>query len=87
MQLVFMSAFLQDYNVETFKHKLGSDVKISDKETLSRKPCFSKLKCHQFLYKTSSLYMLSDSYTSKNILGKKKVWWKQVKKLAKSHIF
>ena len=35
------------------------------------KPCFSKLKCRHVLYKTSNLYILSDSYTSKNMLGTK----------------
>ena len=34
----------------TFKLKLGSEVKISGKQTPSTKPCFSKLKCRQFLY-------------------------------------
>ena len=46
---------------------------MSGKRTPSSKPCFSKLKCRQFLYKPSSLYILSDSYTSKNMLGTKNV--------------
>ena len=55
---------------QTFNHKLGSEVKISGKQTPSSKPGFSKLKC-KTIYKTSSLYILSDSYTSKNMLGTK----------------
>ena len=37
------------------------------------KPCFSKLKCRHFFYNTSNLYILSDSYTSNNMLGTKNV--------------
>ena len=62
-----MTACHQDY------HRIGSEVKISSKQTPTRKPCFSKLKCRQFLYKTSSLYILSNSNTSKNMLGTKNV--------------
>ena len=78
---------------QTFKHKLGSEVKISGKQTPSKKFFFffSKLKCRQFLYKIFSLYILSASYTSKNMLGIKNEgtveFSKQVKKPAKSHIF
>ena len=57
----------------TFKHKLGSEVKNSGEQPPSRKPCFSKLKCRQFLFKTSNLYFLRDSYTSKNMLRTKNV--------------
>ena len=48
---------------QTCKHKLGSKVKISGKQTPSMRVCFSKLKRCQFLYETSSLHILSDSYT------------------------
>ena len=43
---------------------------MSGKQTPLRKRRFSKLKLkyRQFLYKTSSLYVLSDSYISKNML-------------------
>ena len=61
MRLVFMSACLQDYHSKTFKHKLGCEVKISGKQTPSSKPFSSKLKCRQFLYETSSLYILSET--------------------------
>ena len=61
----------------TFKHKLGSEVKNSGEQPPSRKPCFSKLKCRQFLFKTSNLYFLRDSYTSKKYVKYKecKVRW------------
>ena len=57
----------------TFKHKLGSEVKNPGKQAPSKKPCFSKLKCCQFLLKISNQYFLRDSYTSKNMLGTKNV--------------
>ena len=57
----------------TFKQKLGSQVKISGKQTPSRNPSISNLKCRHFLYNISSLYILSHSYTSKNMLGVKYV--------------
>ena len=57
----------------TFKDNLGSKVKRSGKRTHQWKPCFLKLKCYQFLYKTSILYILSVSYTSKAILDTKNV--------------
>ena len=85
MRLVFMSACLQYYDRHrTFKHKLGSELKISGKETLSRKHCFSKLKCRQFLYKSSSLYILSDRYTSKNMIGTKNVRYSGIFKASKN---
>ena len=64
--------------LQTFKHKLGSEVKISGKQTPSRKPCVLKLKCRQFLYKTCSLYILSNSYSSKNMLGTKNVRYHEI---------
>ena len=77
--------------LQTFRYKLGSEVKISGKPTSSRKPCFSKLTCRKFLCKTSSLYFVKDSYTSKNMFGTKNVRYggifKASKKPAKSHIF
>ena len=76
---------------QTFKHKLVSEVKISSKQTPSRKPCFSKPKCCQFLYKTSTLYILSDSCTSENMLGTKNVWYggifKASKKILLNHTY
>ena len=75
-----MSPRLPLYN---FKHKLGSEVKFSGKQTPSRKPCFSKLRCHQLLYKTSGLYILSDSYTLKNMLGTKNVRYGGIFKASK----
>ena len=72
MWIVFMSACLQVYH-HRLLNKLGSEVKILGKQAPLRKPfSFSKLNCHQFLHKTSSPYILSDSYTSKSMLGTKK---------------
>ena len=61
-----MSACLQDYHglPRLLLDKLGSKVKISDKQTPSRIG-FSKLKCRHFLHKTSNLYILSGSYQRK----------------------
>ena len=67
----------------TFKHKLGSEVKNSGEQPPSRKPCFSKLKCRQFLFKTSNLYFLRDSYTSKNMLRTKNVRYGGIFKASK----
>ena len=83
MRLVFYVSMSPRLLSQTFKHKLGSEVKISGKQTLSKKPCFSKLKCRQFLHKTSSLYILSDSYTSKNMLGTKNVRYRGIFKASK----
>ena len=66
-----------------FKQKLGSEVKISGNQIPSRKPCFSRLTCSQFLYKTSSLYILSDSYTSKNMLDINNVRYGGIFKVSK----
>ena len=76
MPLYFMSTCLQDYH-RRLKQKLGSEVKNSGKQPPSRKPCFSKLKRRQFLFKTPNLYFLRDSYTSKIMFGYKecKVRW------------
>ena len=64
---------------------------MSGKQTRPKKPCFSKLTCRQFFYKTSSLYIMGDSYISKNMLGSKNVRdgeiFKASEKPAKSHIF
>ena len=67
-----MSTCLQDCH-RRLKHKLGSEVKNSGKQPPSRKPCFSKLKRRQFLFKTPNLCFLRDSYTSKIMLGTKNV--------------
>ena len=58
---------------QTFKHKLRSKVKFQTNEPHQGGSWFSKLKCRQFLYKTSNLYILSDSYISKDMLGTKNV--------------
>ena len=68
---------------QTFKHKLGSKVKILSNKPHQGKPCFSKLKYRQFLYKTSNRYILSDSYTLKNMLGAKNVGYGRVFKASK----
>ena len=67
----------------TFKHKVGSEVKFSGKQSPSRKTCFWKLKCRQLLFKTFDLYFLRDSYTSKNILGTKNVRYGGIFKASK----
>ena len=46
-------------------------------------PCFSRLKRCQFLCKTSSLYILSDSYNSKNVLGTRNVRYGGIFKASK----
>ena len=63
MQLVFMSACLQGYH-----HRPKNTNKQANKPH-HRRHCFSKLKCHEFLWETSNLYILSDSYTSKIMLS------------------
>ena len=75
MRLVFMSACLQDYHC--------SKVKIYANETHQGKSCFSKLKCHRFLYKTANLYILSGSYTSKSMLDTKNVRYGGIFKASK----
>ena len=82
MHLVFMSACLQDFH-RRLKHNLSSKVKISGTRTPSGKPCFSKLKYHQFLYKTSNLYVLSVNETSKSQLGTKNVRYGETFKASK----
>ena len=68
IKLVILTSFYVSMSprlpLQAFKQKLGSEVKNQDKQSPSRKHCFSKLKCRQFLYKTSSLYILSNCYTS-----------------------
>ena len=46
---------------------------VSKKQILSRKPCLSKLKCRQFIYKTYNQYILIDIYASKDMLDTKNV--------------
>ena len=55
---------VSNITIVDFQHRLGSKVKISGKRTTSRKPCFSKLICRQFLYKTPKLSILSNIYIS-----------------------
>ena len=52
-------------------------------ETHQGKPCFPKLICHLFFYKTSNLYILSDSYNSKIMLGTKNVRYGEIFKGSK----
>ena len=69
--------------LQTFKHKLSSKVKISCKQNPLRKLFFSKLRCRKFLYKTFSLYILSDNYTTKIMLGTKNVRYRGIFKARK----
>ena len=69
MRLVFMSAYLQDYHCGLLNTNQVLKQKLQANKPHQGKPCFSKLKCGQFLYKTSNLYIMSDSYISKNVLA------------------
>ena len=72
MRLLFMSAYLSDYHPGI----------LNTNFVLNPRSC-SKLKCCQFLYRTSNLDILSDSFISKNILCTKNVRYGEIFKASK----